>query len=315
MRCLICDFTTERYYSIVAPWITEIMNLPITLSFYYSCGNCEFAFFERFPEELLNGLYANYRSDVYFKIRHLWEPWYGKKENLAFSEIDSSRPNRNVERRKANVSKIFEQSGVFLSEISGCLDFGGDKGQFIPTEIQGNKYILDPQITSSYTLNSISFVSTLDDIPDRSLGLVMSCMTLEHVNDVDKVLENMMKVLNLNGHIFLEVPMDGFKVSRLHKTEIYRNYIIRISKFKNLFRFIDFLSGIWRLFFRRIPFWGILKQSEHINYFNCQNLNFLISKFNLELIGLHIDKNERQGKVKYGSISLLCKYLNKTNCV
>lgn len=313
IECFICTSSTDLHHSVIAPWITELANQSITMSFYYSCRNCGFAYFERFPEQIINSLYAHYRSQQYFSFRHSWEPWFGKRENDAFNK-EGKKSNENIEKRRSDIDAVFKKCGLSLRDIDGCLDFGGDRGQFIPSEVQGRKYIVDPSITSSYSANGILFRPSLEEIESRSLGLVMSCMTLEHVNDINQVLESIIKVLHPLGYIYLEVPMDKFQVSKHCKSTLYRNYLTYISRKKILFCFIDFLTGVWRSVFSRIPFWGIIKQSEHINYFDVGTLSALVAQFNLEPIVFFENPSERQGKLRFGKISFLCKFQNTRSC-
>lgn len=312
MKCPICSQEPSVYHSIIAPWITQLANEPLTPSQFFVCNSCSFSYFSRFSNQMATRLYSNYRSQQYFVTRNSWEPWFGKNENDFFKETDSVDIPKNILERKRDILEAFNLIGLSLSDIHGCLDFGGDSGQFIPSEIKGLKYIVDPQIAHEYFKNGIRFVADLEVIDKRSLGLIMSCMVLEHVNDVNNTIREMVKLLSDRGYLYLEVPMDSFRVSKIHQTGYYRRYLNFLSRRKFLFQLFDFSTGVWRLFFKRIPFWGILKQSEHINYFNYRTLGALIDKFNFIPVCKIERAKSRQGKLKLGKIQLLAELQNRT---
>lgn len=312
MDCPICDSSSSENHSIIAPWITKLANLPFMPSTYFSCNNCSFSWFSRFSDHMMRSLYSNYRSEYYFDFRNSWEPWFAKTDNNAFKETSSLEASNSVKGRRRDIEAVFDLSGLSLSQINGCLDFGGDSGQFIPNDIKGMRYVVDPQIASNYKVGSITYVSDIKVIEKNSLGLIMSCMVLEHVNDVNQTINDIVKILATDGYLYIEVPMDNFCVSKIHQTWFYEKYLNFLLHRKYLFQLLDFATGIWRLVFKRIPFWGILKQSEHINYFDNSTIQALIGKFGFNPLCKIENLNSCQGKLKFGKIQLLGEFRNKS---
>jgi hypothetical protein len=308
--CPICHSNSSEYHSIIAPWITELANLPLTPSKYFSCNNCSYSWFSRFSDNLVHSLYSKYRSESYYAVRHSWEPWFSKNDNKAFDETSSIKASNSVSGRKRDIEAIFDLSGLSLKQINGCLDFGGDSGQFIPNDIKGVKYVVDQQIASSYNVDSITYVSDIEVIEKKSLGLIMCCMVLEHVNDVNETIRDLVKLLSINGFLYIEVPMDSFRVSKFHQTWFYEKYLNFLSDHGYLFQLLDFATGVWRLSFKSIPFWGVLKQSEHINYFNYPTIQALLEKFGFISICKIENPKSRQGKLRFGKIQLLGEFRN-----
>jgi hypothetical protein len=52
------------------------------------------------------------------------------------------------------------------------------------------------------------------------------------------------------------------------KSNFYLRYLKTITKIPSLFILVDFITGAYRNYFREIIPFGIVKQSEHINYFS-----------------------------------------------
>lgn len=307
--CIFCNSLVAGAFATIAPWILELSGRESSDTFYFQCVECTYSWFSRYDDEILNALYVQYRSINYYKVRHSWEPWYGKKENSAFSQLNhspDSHKNQTSERRK-RINQLFSEAQIDLSLLSSCLDYGGDDGQFIPEQISGRKYVLDPSLTTSKNSASISFVSDVQQIPDRSLDLVMLCMVLEHLNEPRLVLKSACAKISSGKFLYIEVPQDFFEISKFHASDIYRRYLKFVESKKLLFILIDFLTGIHRLCFRRIPIWGILKQSEHINYFRVKTLHSLLGDEDFKIVAMTDDSFSGQGRIRMGSIRLIAQ--------
>jgi hypothetical protein len=118
-----------------------------------------------------------------------------------------------------------------------------------------------------------------------------------------EVLQEMANALTQTGVIYLEVPLDAFETSGFHKKKIYKNYLQIISKNKILFLILDLITGVTRQFFRKIPWFGIVKQSEHINYFNSRALTALCLNFEGKIWISEEDYSHKVGKFQLGRIS------------
>jgi Methyltransferase domain len=308
-RCPLCLGHVKIASAVIAPWISDLSKQPKQLSNYYSCENCDFNWFERFSEPVMRDIYSKYRNNEYFVARNFWEPWFGKRENNAFKTQYASYASNNVAARKRRMEWFFEKHGVRMNELSGCVDFGGDEGQLLPSQISGSKYVVDQSKEVETQNEHAVFVSSIELIPSRSIDLAMLCMVLEHVSDVYETLLALSSVLSFNGYLYIEVPMDRFSISGIHRSNFYRSYLKWLLRHRLIFMCVDFLTGIWRLALKKIPFWGIIKQSEHINYFEASSLQHLLREVGYDVIGIEEDPKSGQGKIKFGTIQLLARQI------
>lgn len=106
-----------------------------------------------------------------------------------------------LDMRKEVMHRCFNQYGVSLSSIATVLDYGGDRGQYIPDEIQ-TKYVLEVENRTPVT--GVTTISSIDDI--EPVDLVMCCHTLEHVSYPMNLIRDMKRYLKPHGLIYIEVP-------------------------------------------------------------------------------------------------------------
>jgi len=302
--CLLCgssDLILESH-AVVAPWISRLVmdqHKPTSLN---RCNGCDLVFFaHRYKDSEMAGLYSGYRGERYFQTRRRFEPWFTR------SSLDFWNPAKNpgaVRERRDYMSETFHLFGINLGRRCDVLDFGGDLGQFFPSELTGKKYLFDPFDSTLPT--GITRVTSLSALT-ASLGLVMNCHTLEHLPNLQGQAASMANLLTDNGYLYLEVPLDRFKTSHFHKTLTYKLYLLLLIRILPLFIVVDFLTGMYRLFFRRIPFWGIVKQSEHLNYFSKKSLLALVGE-ELDVIGVTApDLHFGQGRIRVGRIALVAQ--------
>jgi hypothetical protein len=300
-RCPICGQTSQLIgHAFLAPWIAEILNLPPTTSSLQKCIPCNFLFFTyRFSDDEMKILYSDYRGAKYFAARKSWEFWYSKGIN------DFWLKPQNIKVRTARLQGTLESMGFALENTRSCLDYGGDEGQFIPKHIPREmSFVLD----YSNKPSSSDYISITDvrELPSP-VDLVLCCMTLEHVSLPMKLMRELMN--SSSGYIYLEVPQDSFKVSRFHATRAYKNWLNLLGRSKILFISFDFISGLCRNFLGFIPWFGVIKQSEHINYFSEESIHRLASSFELGVKTKGF-QGSSVGSMKLGQLSAL---LSKTD--
>lgn len=256
----------------------------------------------------MSQIYSSYRSGKYKSIRRTWEPWYTSGINELYTSDDA---RVEVSARKERMSRQFQQAKI-EEEFTNCLDFGGDDGQFFPDSIRGNRYLVDLSSSCSSHRNSeITIVPNIEAIPEK-LDLIMSCMVMEHLSSFAESMSAITRKLfrsgtKQKGLFYLEIPRDSFNVGNWAKSSAYYNYLTLISKVPPLFIVLDFLTGVSRNFFRTIPIFGIVKQSEHINYFSEKAISKLVGKY-LEVLFVS-DENlkETYGYFRLGFLALIAR--------
>jgi hypothetical protein len=194
--------------------------------------------------------------------------------------------------------------GFDIESSKSCLDYGGDQGQFIPKHIPREmSFVLD----YSNKPSSSDYISITDigQLPNP-VDLVLCCMTLEHVSLPLELMREL--ISSSSGYIYLEVPQDSFRVSRFHATGAYRSWLGLLRSSRILFMGFDFISGIFRNFLGFIPWFGVIKQSEHINYFSERSIQRLAGDFNLVVRTKNFN-GASVGAMRIGQLSTL---LSKT---
>jgi hypothetical protein len=308
LRCLVCKQDELNSYSaILAPWIRQLcqLNLEERTSFLEckACGFCWFSY--RYSEPEMKSIYEYYRGPKYVKVRRSWEPWYTVKEADHYKLNNSAVKNRNDFMRDC-----FVNAKVSISSVESVLDFGGDLGQFIPSEIHGKRFLLDPSNAPVENGTGFIRVSSLDQVP-LELDLIMNCHTLEHLSDFQTVIDEIYGSIKKGGWFYLEVPLDGFKTNTFHRSGIYNSFLQLIQSKRSMLILLNFITGIFRQIFRRIPLMGVIQQSEHINYFGQKSLGILLEHSGFEILSIQgPDFEFQQGKIRLGRIGILSKKPN-----
>ena len=249
-NCLVCGQEVHKIAeAVIAPWIKELSNIdPRQHTELLKCSACDFCFFKyRYTESEMKGLYENYRSDKYFRTRRKWEPWYSKKEIVAYT-AESDRLGLSA--RKNFMDSCIRSAGLHYENFSSCVDFGGDLGQFIPEEIKGKKFILDPSERPLIS-DEIVRITELGEI-GHEVDLVLNCHTLEHLGNFQDEIEKIHLVLKTGGVLYLEVPFDIFRSSKFHKSNVYSACLRFLERSQLCFIFVDFISGVYRQLFKRM---------------------------------------------------------------
>lgn len=299
-KCPLCSSKCVHFFATIAPWIELLAGAPPEGEIQFNiCTRCDYKFFSRYPIFILNALYDKYRDSEYFEARNNWEPWYGKNENNAFIE------GQQLEIRRYRFYDLILASGMSLN-LESCIDFGGDLGQYIPKEITGRRYVVDFSSRIRKSDSDIVFVPEISNI-NHSVDLIMCCMVLEHLNDPLKIVKEIKDKLNLKGLFYIEVPQDSFQVSKFHNTSLYSRYLKFLKNNRYFFILLDFFTGISRLLFSRIPFWGVVKASEHINYFEYGCLENLLETSGFKVIVAKKIANAKQGKIRLGCLQILAE--------
>lgn len=299
--CPICSKMSRIIaHGAIAPWIVELANTVDIFTTLRLCNNCGLRYFTyRYNEKEANGLYENYRMSKYIQARKKWEPWYGQNENDIYNPAFTLE---NIKKRKSTFERELRLSKMNLATNSNVLDYGGDLGQFFPEKFTGAKYLYDLSEIGSQKEDTLIRINSVELIRDK-IDLAMLCGVLEHVTDIEVIIREVQSTLRGEGYVYIEVPLDGFEVSKFHATAMYKMYLSILRKYKYLFIGIDLYTGLYRNFFKRVPMFGIVKQSEHINYFSAKSLAFaLSSQFEVTYIS-EPDYKLKHGKFRMGFLA------------
>ena len=239
------------------------------------CQGCDLLYFEHgFSPSELTTMYAGYRGAEYFKRRNKYEPWYTKKVNDGIGHSSQVLQLRRDHLEKM-MMKVIEEGRVIAPKR--ILDVGGDEGQFIPDlpsveeravlEVSGVRPVPDVTSITDWTQAAVFQ-------PD----MLMMCHVLEHTDTARAMIDEASKLLSSGQLFYVEVPLDRPRnIGRIFRTKMYRSYTRWLAGHPFMFRMADLLSLVSRRFTGR-PFPGsVIKQNEHLNYFNIESLTKVLS--------------------------------------
>ena len=271
-----------------------------------SCIDCGLHFFSyRYSDSDLASIYGKYCDSTFFSVRRKREPWYDEAVNDAFSD-----PINNP--HQVTICRDFTKNSLRTAclqqgDLNGCIDFGVDHGQFIPQEVRLPCIVVEQNSKEKRLNNDFVFMDSIDEV-NQTVDLVMNNYVLEYLSDLGGVVQSMKQKCSNDGVLHFEVPLDKFYCSRFYRTQFYKCYIEALTQIRLGFIFIDFLSGAYRQFFGRIPWFGIVRQSEHINYFDVRSLQAFLSAQGERVIYLsEPDNTYKVGRIKQGRLSCVTK--------
>lgn len=198
--CIVCGGKCVESKAHFAPFIVEreFLGHPTTTKL-VTCKDCGLSFSSYRPNgDEMARLYTGYRGEEYYNTRHKHEQQYTQAENGRYLT------NEYIELRKARLQDFL--SG-WRPEVASVLDYGGDKGQFIPERFkEAKKYVFD--ISGVKPCDGVENISNLDEILKRKFDFVMCCHLLEHVSNPMEIAANMARCIAQGGCIYIEVPYE-----------------------------------------------------------------------------------------------------------
>ena len=164
------------------------------------CSNCGLYYSDYRPtEEEMNRLYNCYRDDTYVAQRKKYEPNY---INEKFSIIEY------CEERKSSVIK-FISSFINFDSIKNILEYGGDKGQYIPDKFpNAQKYVYD--ISGNQTISEVRSLKNLKNLKQIKWDFILCMHLLEHLSDPLETLHNLVELLDENSYLYIELPKQNY---------------------------------------------------------------------------------------------------------
>jgi hypothetical protein len=188
--------------------------------------------------------------------------------------------------------------------INGCIDFGGDYGQFFPENSIGPKVLID---ISEKPVTGVSVYKSLGEYPEH-VDLIMNCNVIEHMTEIKTIVNEMTSKLTPKGFVYIELPLDRFRVKKFHATRFYLKYLEFLAGRRRLFTLMDFMSGVFRQFLGYIPIFGIVKQSEHINFFSANSTAKLIGLSQSTVVSMsQPDFGYKVGHIRQGRLNIICR--------
>lgn len=204
--CAICNnsltFSSNAEF---APFLKERMFLGKEKStMLMHCPKCRSYYsYYRPNDKEMSRLYLNYRDDEYVKQRNKYESEYTEEFNRSLFE-----PADGGKGRKQRISTFIEEY-IDLKKIKNILDFGGDKGQFIPDIFENvSKYVFE--ISGTYVVEGVQLITEFDKLKNIKWDVIFCNMVLEHLSDVPGYFENLISLMEEETLLYIEVPSEKF---------------------------------------------------------------------------------------------------------
>lgn len=263
------------------------------------CDSCDFVWYaERYDDATLAAIYGEYRDGSYVATRRRWEPWYSAAVNNAY---DPGSPQ--ILGRTAFMTKVLS-AALDVQRLRSIADYGGDMGQFFPTEYTGPKFVIE--VSGKPLMPGVTAVESLGKLPEPP-HLVICAHLLEHLPDPGAVVREIGDALPDDGYLYVEVPLDRPSVHGWHATTTYRSYLARLASVRPAFVAADFATGVARNLGFAIPRLGAVKESEHINYYSARSMRALIERADLRVAQVVEDPHAKTGGLRMGRIGVLAK--------
>jgi hypothetical protein len=201
-------------------------------------------------------IYTSYRGDNYLRIRNKWEPWYTK-------DFNETHDHQSYINSRKKYLEIFLLNNL-ESYPNTLVDYGGDKGQYVPNLNQKKSYVLD--VSEYDSLPGIEKISNLSEIekPD----LVILSHVLEHVSHPMGMLEDLLEHSKV---LYIEVPFGCPQPDKTKESTIKFITTLLSSFHQRLWSSKTQASSGKKSLNR------ILVQSEHINFFTYETFGSLAS--------------------------------------
>lgn len=151
---------------------------------YFACQNCHIIF--------QNPRMSDKELTDYYGKGH-----YRKTLNLTDEEKDIDEMNR-----AKTDSEIIKQ---YIGEVKSHIDVGCSRGYLLKLMGADVKVGVEED-TESVTVEDIDVYGKMSEVPQKPFDLVTAIHTLEHVPDPKSFLKKMIKLVDKNGSLVIEVP-------------------------------------------------------------------------------------------------------------
>jgi hypothetical protein len=162
------------------------------------CNDCGAVFSQMRPDpDELARVYEDYRGPEYNRVRSFFEPGYERWAGIMNSDMEWIN--------RQSLSCSFLQDSIDPSQISRILDYGGDKGQFIPKIFtSGEKFVYD--ISGVGVVDGVRIVNDLAEV--GKVDFAMASNVLEHVSYPQEIMADIVSTCRPGTYVFIDVPQE-----------------------------------------------------------------------------------------------------------
>lgn len=278
-ECPCCSSTRHvAYPAIVAPFLASYaIGGPPGPTRLLECDDCGLRYFEhRLDDSEIARLYGGYRGHRYYSERHHHEPWYTRRAN------DAIGGDPGILSARRDTAGRFLRKHLDVGSFVDVLDFGGDRGQFLPEGIGTDRFVYDLSDAPP-----VPGVTRIDEtaMRHRTFDLVLLSHVLEHCSEPRAVLRDVRSLLGSpNSVLYVELPYERARLEWLGRGRLYTSYLDVIRRRRRLLTALDFYSTAFRVKLGRVPPLGFVKLHEHLNFFHERSLRELLGESGFDVV-------------------------------
>ena len=166
------------------------------------CPKCGICYSEYRPnDDEMDRLYEGYRDSKYQKQRQKYEPEYTEAFNR-----ELYAPSDGGEGKRERIFKYISDQ-ITLSNCHNILDYGGDRGQFIPGQfVNAKKYVYE--ISHPTVIDGIELIEDKMQLRNIKWDVIFCNQTLEHLSEVKTYFTELVSYMSEGTLLYIEVPND-----------------------------------------------------------------------------------------------------------
>ena len=282
--CPCCQSKKSRgRWAIVAPFLAHYaVGQPPFLCNLLECSTCSFRFFDtRLDPDEVTRLYSGYRGERYFAERHRWEFWYSRKVNDGIGGDPEE-----IAQRVAALEKLMLPHANNTT-VKTVLDYGGDRGQFIPKSLGTEKFVFE--LSDAEPEPGVTRIDSEQELNSMKFDFIMALGVLEHCSEPANVLEGLRSRLNPGSLFCIGVPYERYGIGFAGTGWLYRSYLKALLHLPAALVAVDFYSAAARIWLNYIPPFGLVKCHEHLNFFDTSSMTALLERTGFEVVDSKIE--------------------------
>jgi hypothetical protein len=277
-ECVICGSSDLENFpasvsSFIAEYVFDREAFPCNL---VHCNSCEHIFFNvRLEDHEVERLYSDYRGKKYTAIRH-------KHEISYTTEVNESIGKNNVEltNRRKNLSKMLRSINYPNYDLASVLDYGGDKGQFIPDEFSlSSRFVYD--LSGARPIDGVRAINTQEELHERTYDFIMCCHVLEHLSFPNTFMKELMSCAHENSLFYFEIPYEYPSIARLGRRKAV-NRFFDVQSFNGQNISDKIFQKLYALFITTSG----EQLHEHINLYSFKSIKWLLHNWNIEIVAI-----------------------------
>lgn len=180
-------------------------------------------------------------------------------------------------------------ASIDLSTVDRVLDYGGDRGQFIPEGLGRERVVYE--FSGVEAVESVRGVTDLSALNGQRFDLVLVAHVLEHVSDPAGFLRTLgNESFAKDALIYIEVPLERPRFVGTLRGRLGGAWVGALLRRPRALRAVQFYSTASRVALNVVPPLGVTNVHEHLNFFDGGSLRSL-----LERLGFHVTQLREVG--------------------